>query len=466
MTQDAMPEYYRARLSIFSLVMINIIAVISLNTLPFSAKFGLSLVFYYLVAAVIFFIPVALVTAELTTTWPKNGGIYIWVREAFGDKVGLLVVWLQWIYNVVWYPIVLSLIAGVAAFLIDPNLVENPIYMTLMVLGTFWLATLLNCFGMDLSSFISTVGSIVGTLLPMLFMIVIGIYWLCSNHKINIDCSWRGFFPNITGVHDLVLVTTILYGLIGLEMSAVHAQEVKRPEKNYPRALLISGSVILLTVMLASLAVAIIIPGEELHVVLAPMQAFQIFLQELELDFLLPIIAVLIIIGAKSCVTTWIIGPTKGLLVAARDGNLPKCFTKTNKHGVPTTILFCQGVIVSILSMAYLLMPTAEVAYMALTELAVILALVMYVIIFMTAIALRYKFPAIHRPFKVPLGNAGMWIVAIVGSTTSVGAILLGFMPPSQINIGKPLLYQTILIVGTVLFCVPIFFLRRKKNQI
>ena len=73
--------------------MINIIAVDSLRTLPFSAKFGSSLIFYYLACAVLFFIPVALVTAELATAWPKNGGIYVWVREAFGARFGFLVIW-------------------------------------------------------------------------------------------------------------------------------------------------------------------------------------------------------------------------------------------------------------------------------------------------------------------------------------------------------------------------------------
>src|SRR5258708_37865689 len=90
-------------LSLFSLVMINVIAVDSLRTLPISAAYGYSLIFYYVLAALAFFIPSTLVSAELATGWPTIGGVYIWVREAFGNRWGFLAIWLQWIYNVVWY---------------------------------------------------------------------------------------------------------------------------------------------------------------------------------------------------------------------------------------------------------------------------------------------------------------------------------------------------------------------------
>jgi amino acid transporter len=240
---------------------------------------------------------------------------------------------------------------------------------------------------------------------------------------------------------------------------------VQEPEKNYPKALAISSITILFTLVLASLAIAVIIPSKDLHVVIGPVQAFKVFFQSIGMLWLLPITAILIIIGAVSCVATWIIGPTKGLLIAAEDGNLPNWMTKTNKCGVPIAILFCQGIIVTGLSLIYLLMPTAEGAYMVLTELTAILALLMYVMMFVSAIALRYKFPRIHRPYKIPLGNIGMLVVAGMGSITSFLAMLLGFIPPSQINIGKPWIYQVILIVGTFIFCLPAFFIGRKKAK-
>ncbi|HRE30898.1 MAG TPA: amino acid permease, partial [Candidatus Berkiella sp.] len=147
-------------LSVFSLVMINVIAVDSIRTLPMAASYGFALVTLYAIAALMFFIPTALITAELATTWPEKGGIYAWVKNAFGPKWGLCVVYLQWIYNVVWYPTILTLIASTIAYLVDPLLVQDASFMTTVVLTTFWGCTLLNFFGMRLSSAVSTFGSL------------------------------------------------------------------------------------------------------------------------------------------------------------------------------------------------------------------------------------------------------------------------------------------------------------------
>src|SRR5262245_26238885 len=112
-------------LGFFQVVMINVIGVDSIRNLPFSATYGFSLVFFYILAALFFFIPGALVSAELGTAWPTTGGIYVWVREAFGKKMALLTIWLNWIYNIFWYPTIMALIAGTLAYFFDPNLANN-----------------------------------------------------------------------------------------------------------------------------------------------------------------------------------------------------------------------------------------------------------------------------------------------------------------------------------------------------
>ena len=104
-------------LSVTSLVMINVIAIDSLRTLPMGAEYGFSLVFYYLLAAITFFMPVALVAAELATGWPETGGVYVWVREAFGKKIGFITIWLQWFYNICWYPTIMAFHRGDAGLL-------------------------------------------------------------------------------------------------------------------------------------------------------------------------------------------------------------------------------------------------------------------------------------------------------------------------------------------------------------
>lgn len=451
-------------LSVFSLVMINVIAVDSLRTLPFSAEFGLSLISYYALFGLCFFIPVALITAELATTWPKRGGIYIWVREALGTKAGFLVVWLQWVYNLVWYPAILATISLIIAHLFNSAALASPAVTMLIVLAVFWLATLGNCYGMELSSLISTFCTWAGTLLPMTLVIALGFWWLSSGQgQVVADYSWKELLPKVQSVDDLAIVASILFGLMGIEMSAVHAQEVKNPKLDYPIALKYSVVIILLTLALSSAAVAVVVPKEELNIVTGVVQAFEYFFAALGIPWLLPIIAVAIIIGSVGAIAAWVIGPTKALLVAAQEDNLPKFLAKTNKYGVPVNILLVQGIIVSVLSTLYVALPTVESAYLLLTQLTAMLALLMHLLFFVAAIRLRYKFPDINRPYKIPGGNWGMWLVCLLGGLCSLAALLLGFLPPSQIAIGNKAVYQSLLLFGLLAFCLPAYFIHKKK---
>lgn len=460
------PRASKRVLSVFSLVMINVIAVDSLRTLPFSAKFGSTLIFYYAFIAVLFFIPVALVTAELATTWPKIGGIYVWVREAFGHSTGFLVIWLQWVYNLVWYPTILATIAIICSYLIDPAGQASPFNTVCVVLVVFWLSTLGNFFGMQVSSFISTICSLVGTIIPMFGIILLGVWWVLTPHGIpQIELSWQAIIPKVTSISDLSLVTTIIFGLMGLEMSAVHAQEVKNPRHDYPKAIKYSSLIIVTTLLFGSIAVALVVPKQDLNVVTGVIQAFDYFCHELHVPWLLPGIAVAIIIGAVGSIAAWIIGPTKGLLVAAQEDNLPKIFARTNAKGVPVTILLLQGIVVSLLSLLYVLLPTIETAYVILTQLTAILALLMYVLMFVAAISLRYTKPNVVRPYKIPGGNYGMWLIASLGAVSSFFAMCLGFLPPSQLATGDPMVYSLLLVCGVALFCLPAIFIHKRAKS-
>ncbi len=247
-------------------------------------------------------------------------------------------------------------------------------------------------------------------------------------------------------------------------MSAVHAQEVLNPKKDYPRALKYSSLIILATLLFGSLAVAAVVPAAELNIVTGVVQAFARFCDSLNIPWMLPGIAVAIIIGAIGSIAAWIIGPTKGLMVAAQEDNLPRVFGYTNTKGVPVALLIVQGVIVSLLSLLYVMLPTVETAYFILTQLTAILALLMYVLMFVSAISLRYSKPDVVRPFKIPGGNYGMWVVGVIGGGTSLFAMCLGFVPPSQIPTGDPVVYKVLLVVGVAIFCLPAFFIHKRSR--
>jgi putative glutamate/gamma-aminobutyrate antiporter len=457
-------------LGVLSLVAINVIAIDSLRTLPFSAVYGFSAVFYYLLAAITFFIPVSLVAAELATGWPETGGVYVWTREAFGKKVGLLTIWLQWFYNIVWYPTIMSLIAVTIAYAINPALQNSKIYMLSVMMTVFWICTWINCLGMRAASWLSDVSAIIGTIVPMLFIIILGGVWLFQGHPIQIHFSTKTFFPDLSNIHNLVLLIAILYGLVGMEMSASHAREVENPQRDYPKSVFYSIGVILVTLILGSLAIAIVVPAKQLNIVSGLLQAFELFFQAFHLMWLMPVIAVLIVLGAIGGAAAWMIGPSKGMLMACRDGLLPAALGKVSKNNTPVRILMLQGIIFTLLCSVFVLMPTVSSGFWALTDVTSILALLVYVVMFPAAIVLRYKFPNRERAFQIPGGKMGLWVICLLGLLSCLFGVIIGFVPPAQIPVGSVLKYEIIILIGVLLGCLAPFGLSwltryTKKNK-
>lgn len=445
-------------LSVFSLVMINVIAVDSLRTLPISATLGLSLISYYLAAAFLFFVPVALVAAELATAFPNTGGVYIWVKEAFGQRAAFITIWLQWIYNVVWYPTIMAFITATLAYLFAPELASNKVYLLSTIITLFWLFTLLNCLGMKVSNVVSTIGAIIGTLLPMTLVAALGLWWWLQGHPVQID-PHAAWLPDFSQLGNLSLFVAVLFGLLGMEMSAVHAEEVKDPQKDYPKALLYSTVIIFTTLVLGSLAIVLVVPHDKLSVVSGLIEAYDIFFSAYHMPWMTSVIAILIVLGALSGVSAWIIGPTKGLLVSARDGCLPHTFTKVNRHHAPTKILMVQGIIFTILSSVFILVDSINAAYWILSDLCAQMALLVYVFMFAAAIKLRYTHANTPRSYRIPGGLVGMWITAGTGLLCCLLAIVIGFVPPTQIPIDNAALFVSFLAGGLVIFTAIPWFL-------
>lgn len=444
--------------------MINIIAVDSLRTLPIGAAYGFSLVFFYIIAGLCFLLPTAFIAAELATAWPQTGGIYIWVREAFGKKAGFLIIWMQWLYNIFWYPTIMSLLAATLAYIFQPDLANDKAYMITLILLMFWGATFANWFGMQFSSWVSAISSIIGTLLPIVFIIILSIVWLATGHQSHVQFEWHHFFPNFSNLHSFALLTMVLFGLIGIEMSAIHAGEVRNPQRDYPRALFISAAIILVTLTLGSLAIAIVVPTHQIQFASGLMEAFAIFFNTFHMPWMIAVVAVLIIIGGFGGVSAWVIGPTKGIMIAADDGAAPQFMRKQNRHQVPASLLVLQGSITTVLSCAFIFMPSINSAFSLLSAITSQVALLVYVALFASAIRLRFSQPNTPRKFKVPGGNWGLILLASLGILVCLIVFAFGFLPPSQIDVGNTFVYEALLISGTILICVPPLFMKAKKT--
>ncbi len=460
-------------LSIFSIAMINVIAIDSLRTLPMTAEYGFSAVFYMLVTAIFFFLPTAFVAAELATGWPEQGGVYVWVREAFGTRLGFMTIWLQWFYNICWYPTIMSLIAATLAFTFNPSLINSKTYMLTVVMIVFWSATLVNARGMKASTMLSNVAAVAGTLIPMAFVIVLGFFWVGTGHPTATPFSAKALVPNLSHIGNLVLLTAVLYGFVGMEMSASHANDAENPQRDYPKAMVWSVLIILATMILGTLAIVVVVPVQQLNIVAGLLQAFALFFKAFHLEWLMPIVALLIVCGAIGGAAAWMLGPSKGMLVASQDGCLPKALGKLNKHQAPGYVLLLQGVVFTILCSVFLLLPTVSSGFWALTDVTSILALIVYVMMFSAAIYLRYKRPEVKRTFKVPGGKVGLWVTCLFGLFSSLFTIGLGFLPPAQIPVGNVTTYEVIIITGFIAGCLlPLiiysvnrFFKNRCKTQ-
>ncbi len=442
-------------LTIFSLTMITVGSVDSIRNLPATALFGSQLIAFFVMAAFCFLVPAALVSAELASGWPRQGGVYVWVKEAFGQKAGFLAIWLQWIENVIWYPTILSFVAGTVGYLINPELTSNPYFLWSVVVASFWGVTLINLRGMHSSALFSNICALSGLILPMGLIIGLGALWISGGNPVQIQFDLPSILPHWHD-HDMwVSLTAIMLSFCGIEIATVHANDVANPQRAFPKALVYSVGIILSTLVLGSLAIAVVLPQADINLVAGIMQAFDAFFAKYHLLWLMPVIALMLVMGGLGGVSNWIIAPTKGLLVAAQDGNLPSFFQRENKTGAPIVLLIGQAVLVTLLSTLFLFMPSVNGSYWLLTALAAQLYMLMYLLMFLAAIMLRIKAPEQERAFRIPGGMRGLLFVSglgLIGVLTTLG---VSFMPPDGIEVGSIARYEATLIIGLVVMTIP-----------
>ena len=199
------------------------------------------------------------------------------------------------------------------------------------------------------------------------------------------------------------------------------------------------------------------------------MQAFGAFFARYHLALLMPVVAIMLVMGGLGGVSNWIIAPTKGLLVAAEDGNLPPFFQKVNKNGAPVVLLVGQAIIVTLLSSLFLFMPSVNGSYWLLTALAAQLYMLMYLLMFFAAVKLRFSAPTHPRAFKIPGGIFGMIAVVLIGMVGTCTTLVVSFFPPEGINIGSIIQYEIMLVSGLFFMCLPPFifnWLQSRRNTI
>ena len=458
------------KLGVFTLAIMNVTAVVSLRGLPAEAEYGVSSAFYYLFAALVFLIPTALVAAELAAMFQdKQGGVFRWVGEAFGKKAGFLAIWLQWIESTIWYPTVLTFGAVAIAFIGmdhtgDMLLASNRFYTLAVVLFIYWLATFISLKGLGWVGKVAKIGGLVGTIIPAGLLVILAIVYLLMGGKSQMDFSGN-FLPDFTNFDNLVLAASIFLFYAGMEMGGIHVKDINNPSKNYPKAVFIGSAITVLIFVLGTFALGIIIPQKDINLTQSLLVGFDNYFNFIKASWLSPIIAIALAFGVLAGVLTWVAGPSKGIFAVGRAGYLPPFFQKTNKIGVQKNILYLQGGAVTLLSLLFVIMPSVQSFYQIMSQLTVVLYLIMYMLMFSGAIALRYRMKKAGRPFRIGKGGNGlMWFIGGLGFCGSLLAFILSFIPPSQISTGSNTVWFSVLIIGAIVVVAAPFIIYACKK--
>ncbi len=453
------------KISLFSLTALIIAAIDNMKNLPAAALFGSSLIFFFLFSALVFLIPTALVTAELSSAFPKKGGVYQWIHMAFGKKWAMAAIWLQWINTMVWYPTMLSFVAGTLAYLINPDFAQNKTYLIVCILSLFWGLTLINIKGVHVSVRINNICSMMGTILPMIFLILLGVIWVFKGQPLQISMTSENLIPSLSSSTSWVSLIAIMASFLGLELAGVHVNDVQNPQRNFPRAVLFATLFIFMSMTLGSLSIAWVLPGKEISLTSGVMQMFHGFFHAFGLNALTPILTLLIVVGSIGTMINWLISPAKGLLHAAEFGFLPAFFKRKNRAGVASNILLAQALVVSLLCLFFLLEPTVNAFFWFLTALSTELYMLMYILMFCASIRLHYKVSDRSDSFKIPGKQWGLWGTSVIGIFGCLATIIVSFFPPENIPMENTFRYLYLIGIGNVVTLVPLFFFYRYEKK-
>ena len=459
-------------LGLFGLAMINIVAIASLRDLPQMASYGIGSIFFYVLAALVFFFPVSLVAAELATAWPERGGVYVWVREAFGERWGFVAVFLQWFQNLCWFPVVLTFGAASLAFAVAPDrsaeLAESKSFIVSVVLVVYWISVLLNFRGLSGSARISILGAFAGIVFPGLLLIVLAGIGLLDGYPSRLLENGDRLIPDLSRFSNITFAVSVWLAFAGMEMTAAHAREVRSPGRNYPLGILIAACVILAVFILGALSISVALGPGQYQLQSGVTEALHAMLARYGLEDWARLAALGMALGVFGSVNAWVVGPSKGMLASAEDGALPASLCKVNKRNVPTRILLLQGGIVSLICLAFTFQPTVASAYFMISVLTIQMYLCMYFLMFLAALRLRKLHPDRSGGFRVPGGKPGLWLVCGVGGVGAIFAIALGFFPPSQLaetgmNSGAFVSFLSVGLLAGLVIPLGIAYMRRLR---
>ncbi len=425
------------------LAVLTVASVGSLGSAPALAVFGLASVFLYVLPALVFLLPVSLVAAELSSGWP--GGVYNWVREGISAPMGLLAVWCEFAQTIFFYPALLAQVAGTVAYVFDPRLAGNGVYNAVVIIVLFWGGVLLSTRGIGLVADFSASGTLIGTFIPTVIIVVLGIAYLVQGKHSAAPMSADHVLPAWHGLASIVLVVSSFFTYAGVEVNAVHVDDLRNPSRDYQRSIYLAVVLVLVVFISSTLAISWVVPSGQISLTVGVMQAFNRLLTHFHASYGVPLIAVALALGALAGMWTWLDGPSEGLLKIGREqGFLPPYFQRVNAKGIEVRILAAQGAVITVIALLYAFIPGVSSAYWIFAAMATQVYLIMYVLMFIAAIRLRHLQPDRARGYRAP----ALGLLTVLGVVSSVAALVIGFVAPAQFGHSNPFLYAVLILAG------------------
>ncbi len=426
------------QLSLIGFFAITASMVMAVYEYPTFATSGFSLVFFLLLGGLLWFVPLGLCSAEMATVegW-EEGGVFSWVSNTLGERWGFAAITFGYLQIAIGFIPMLYFVLGCLSYILKwPELNTSPVLKTIGGLVILWLLAFTQFGGTKYTAKIAKLGFFAGILLPAAILVLLAISYLSSGATLQIKMDAASFFPDFTKLGTMVVFVAFILSYMGAEASATHVNEMKNPGRDYPLAIILLMAAAIVLSSIGGLSVAAVIPHAEINLSAGVMQAFEVLIGQFGpgVEWTIRIIATLLMLGVLAEVAAWIVGPSRGMLVTAQRGLLPKALSRVNKNGVPVALVISQLVITTVALIVFTNTGGGNnISFLIAMSLTVVIYLCSYFMLFLGYMHLVCKQPEKKRAFNVPGGKTFKLLIAGVGFLVSLFAFVISFVPPSSL---------------------------------
>ncbi|HEU4763315.1 MAG TPA: APC family permease [Gemmatimonadales bacterium] len=410
-------------------VLFYIVAVTGPRWIASAAAAGPSSLVIWAVAAAAFFVPSAFAVLELSSRYPDEGGIYLWVKEAFGERTAFMAGWLYWASNLVYFPGLLYFAAGNALFIGGHHwigLSGSATYYVVFSLAGLGLALWLNVVGLDVARHLHNVGAW-ATWVPVALLALMGLVaW--TQFGVASDFSPHALVPS-THLSDIAFWATLAFAFGGLETASLMGGEIEEPARTIPRAVVAAGLAIAAIYVVGTVAILVALPAGEVSGIQGIMQAIQQTADRVGFGALVPITALLLAVGSLGGVGAWLAASSRLPYVAGIDRALPSVFGRLHpKWGTPAVALTVQAAIAAVFTVLGQAGTNVRAAYDVLVSMCVVCFFIPYVLMFAAYVQVQAfpAGPAVRRP---PGGRPVALLCGIAGVVVTLISIALACLP-------------------------------------